>query len=80
MARSVLFIFQRAQGSRYGVLHKIQDPTLSLKAMIEQGKINPIVNKIYPIEQAAQAHTRVENEQRLGPVVLSFEKTKHLYS
>jgi hypothetical protein len=42
--------------------------------LIEQGKIKLIVNKIYPIEQAAQAHTRVVNEQRLGPVDLFFEK------
>jgi D-arabinose 1-dehydrogenase-like Zn-dependent alcohol dehydrogenase len=47
---------------------------ISLKEMIEQGKIKPIFDKIYPIEQAAQAYTRVVNEQRLGPVVLSFEK------
>jgi NADPH:quinone reductase-like Zn-dependent oxidoreductase len=48
--------------------------SLSLKEMIEQGKIKLIVDKIYPIEQAAQAHTRVVNEQRLGPVDLFFEK------
>jgi NADPH:quinone reductase-like Zn-dependent oxidoreductase len=47
---------------------------LSLKEMIEQGKIKHIVDKIYPIEQAAQAHTRVADEQRLGPEVFCFEK------
>ena len=44
----------------------------ALKEMIEEAEIKPIVDKIYPIEQAAEAHRRVETEQRLGPVVLSF--------
>ena len=62
-----------------GLLQRVSSSFFSLKEMIEQGEIKLIVDKIYPIEQAAQAHTRVENEQRLGPVVLYFEKTKHLY-
>ena len=46
--------------------------------MIEEGKIDSIVDKIYPIEQAAEAHRRVESEQRLGPVVLSLGKFGNL--
>ena len=48
--------------------------------MIEQGKIKPIVDKIYSIEQLAQARTRDVNEQRSGLVVFYFKKTKDLYS
>ena len=40
--------------------------------MIEEGKIKSIVDKIYSIEQAADAHRRVENEQRLGTIVISL--------
>ena len=47
-----------------------QEELLALKDMIEEGKIKPIVDKIYPMEQAAEAHRRVETEQRLGIVVL----------
>jgi len=46
---------------------------LTLKDMIEEGKIKPIVDKIYPYEQAAEAHRRVETEQRLGIVVISMK-------
>jgi len=52
-----------------------EEELLALKDMIEEGKIKPIVNKIYPLKQAAQAHRRVEAEQRLGPVVISVGKS-----
>ena len=45
---------------------------LALKNMIEEGKIKTIVDKIYPLEQAAEAHRRVETEQRLGAIVISM--------
>ncbi len=48
-----------------------EEELLALKAMIEEGKIKPIVDKVYSFEQAAEAHRRVETEQRLGTVVIS---------
>jgi NADPH:quinone reductase-like Zn-dependent oxidoreductase len=53
-----------------------EEELLALKEMIEEGKIESIVDKIYPFEQAAEAHRRVETEQRLGPVVISVGKGK----
>jgi hypothetical protein len=47
---------------------------LALKDMIEAGKIKSIVDKVYSPEQAAEAHCRVETEQRLGIVVISMGK------
>ncbi|MGB5441610.1 MAG: NAD(P)-dependent alcohol dehydrogenase [Gammaproteobacteria bacterium] len=44
----------------------------ALKEMIEAGKIKPVVDKIYSPDQAADAHRRVETEQRLGIVVISM--------
>jgi NADPH:quinone reductase-like Zn-dependent oxidoreductase len=52
-----------------------EEELLALKEMIEEGKIKSIVDKIYPFEQAAEAHQRVETEQRLGPVVISVGKS-----
>jgi NADPH:quinone reductase-like Zn-dependent oxidoreductase len=45
---------------------------LELKKMIETGKIRSIIDQIYSPEQAAGAHRRVETEQRLGIVVISW--------
>ena len=59
--RKVLFAFA---GER-------EEELLELKRMIEAGEIGATVDKIYPMEQVAQAHRRVETEQRLGTVVIS---------
>jgi NADPH:quinone reductase-like Zn-dependent oxidoreductase len=43
-----------------------------LKEMVEDGRIRSIVDRVYPMEQAADAHRRVESEQRLGAVVITI--------
>ncbi|SDK68421.1 NAD(P)-dependent alcohol dehydrogenase [Microbulbifer yueqingensis] len=48
-----------------------EEELLTLKEMIEAGKIKSIVDTIYSFEQAAEAHRRVETEQRSGAVVIS---------
>ncbi|MEW8266706.1 MAG: zinc-binding dehydrogenase, partial [Candidatus Thiodiazotropha sp.] len=45
----------------------------TLREMIEKGKIGPTVDKVYPMEEAVEAHHRVETEQRLGSVVLTLD-------
>ncbi|MFT5143978.1 MAG: NADPH:quinone reductase-like Zn-dependent oxidoreductase [Rhodothermales bacterium] len=47
------------------------DELLALKEMAEQGKLKSAIDRVYRFEQAAEAHERVETEQRLGIVVLS---------
>ena len=47
-----------------------EDELQALKELIEAGKIESVVDKIYAPEQAAEAHRRVETEQRLGIVVI----------
>ena len=53
-----------------------EEELLALKEMIEAGKIKPVVDKIYSIVQIAEAHRRVETEQRLGIVVISTIKSQ----
>ncbi len=45
---------------------------LTLKEMIEDGNIKSTVDRVYPMERVAEAHRRVETEQRLGSVVISL--------
>lgn len=49
---------------------------IELKNMIEQGLVEPVVDRVYPLEQASEAHRLVETEQRLGCVVLSIIPNK----
>jgi NADPH:quinone reductase-like Zn-dependent oxidoreductase len=44
----------------------------ALREMIEDGTIRSIVDKVYSMEQAADAHSRVETEQRLGAIVIAI--------
>ena len=49
-----------------------KEELLALKEMIEDGKIKSTVDRVYPMERVAEAHRRVETEQRLGSVVISL--------
>jgi NADPH:quinone reductase-like Zn-dependent oxidoreductase len=45
---------------------------LALKEMIEDGRIVSIVDRVFAMEQAADAHRLVETEQRLGAIVIAI--------
>ena len=48
-----------------------EEELLELKRMLKAGEISATVDKIYSMEEAADAHRRVETERRLGAVVIS---------
>lgn len=43
----------------------------ALRELIEAGAIRPIVDRVLPMEQAAEAHRLVETEERIGAVVIA---------
>jgi NADPH:quinone reductase-like Zn-dependent oxidoreductase len=49
-----------------------QEELHQLARMLEAGEIHPVVDRVYPLEQIADAHRRVESEARLGIVVVSL--------
>ena len=71
MLRSVLTSKFTDKTAIFVFAEEKEEELLTLKAMIEEGKIKSIVDKIYSFEQVAEAHQRVETEQRLGIVVIS---------
>ena len=74
MLRSVLTSRFTDKTAIFAFAGEKEGELLALKKMIESGKVKSIVDKIYPPELAAQAHRRVETEQRLGIVVISIGK------
>ena len=52
-----------------------EEELLALKDLIEDGKISSTVDRVYPMERVAEAHRRVDTEQRLGSVVISLGPT-----
>ncbi|ETX04079.1 MAG: alcohol dehydrogenase [Candidatus Entotheonella gemina] len=53
-----------------------EEELIALKDMIEAKRIKPVVDNVYPMEEAVLAHQRVENEDRLGAVVLTMGRAK----
>jgi len=75
MLRSVVTSLFTDKTATFAFAGEKEEELLALKQMIEAGKIKAVVDKIYPPEQAAVAHRRVEAEQRLGIVVISMNKS-----
>ena len=75
MLRSVLTSEFTDKTAIFAFAGEKEEELLALKEMIEAGKIKSIVDKIYSPEQAAEAHRRVETEQRLGIIVISMGKS-----
>ena len=71
MLRSVLTSWFTDKTAIFSFAGEKEEELLALKEMIEAGKIKPVVDKIYSLDKTAEAHRRVETEQRLGIVVIS---------
>lgn len=72
MVRSIYLPWLSDKTSFVRLAGETQEELLTLKAMIEDGQIAPTVDRVYRMEQAADAHRRVETEQRQGSVIISL--------
>ena len=72
MLRSVFTSRFSEKTAKFAFAQEAREDLLALRQMIEDGKIGSIVDRVYPMEQAADAHNRVETEQRLGAVVIAI--------
>jgi NADPH2:quinone reductase len=43
-----------------------------LLPLFDAGKLKPVVDKVFPLEEAADAHRRMENRELFGKIVLSI--------
>lgn len=74
MLRSLLTTKFSEKTAVFAFAKETDEELLTLKQMLEEGKIQSAVDKVYSFEQAAEAHRRVETEQRLGTVIISAQQ------
>ncbi|MBT8127495.1 MAG: NAD(P)-dependent alcohol dehydrogenase [Gammaproteobacteria bacterium] len=74
MLRSLLTTKFSEKTAVFAFAKETDEELLTLKQMLEEGKIQSTVDKVYSFEQAAEAHRRVETEQRLGTVIISAQQ------
>jgi len=72
MLRSVFTTWFTKRTARFAFARETKAELSALKEMVERGNVRSIVDRIYPMEQAAAAHQRVETEQRRGAVVIAM--------
>ena len=73
MLKSVLTTKLTDKTAIFAFAGEKKEELLALKEMIEDDKIKAVVDKTFPMHQAAEAHIRVETEQRLGTIVISMK-------
>ena len=72
MLRSFITSRFTDKSASFAFAEESQEELEALKDLIEAGTMGSVVDRVYPMEQAAEAHRRVETEQRIGSVVISI--------
>lgn len=72
MLRTVLTTRFSRRTARFRFAPETRSALGELTSMIERGEIGSIVDAVYPMAQAVDAHRRVDSEQRVGAIVIAI--------
>ena len=78
MLRSAITNLFSNKKATFAFAKETKDELRILKEMIEDGTIKSIIDRVLPMEQAAEAHQLVETEQRLGAIVIDIKNGENL--
>jgi NADPH:quinone reductase-like Zn-dependent oxidoreductase len=48
----------------------------SVWPIIAQGRYRPVIDKVFPLEQAADAHRRIDSGEHIGKIILQCEAAR----
>jgi len=66
-------LFIRQQASTYFAVPKKQD-LITLKELIESGKVKPVIDKVYPLSETSEAFRHLEEVHASGKVLISVKQ------
>ena len=72
MLRSLLTTRFTDKTATFAFARETREELLALKELIEAGRIASIVDRVLPMQRAAEAHRLVESEERRGAIVLAI--------
>lgn len=79
MLRSVLTTQFTDKTAIFAFARETREELIALKEMIEDGQLGSIVDRVYPMHQAAEAHELVETERRVGAIVIEIGESTDGY-
>lgn len=73
---AVLLNYFRKRKIRLAVNEDRMDDMVRLAELVDHGKLRPVVDEVFPFDEAAQAHARVESRHKRGAIVLGFDNVR----
>ena len=69
----ILWLNRSSKQGIIGVVDDKPEDLVFLRELIEAEKLRVVIDRKYPMEQAAEAHRRVESGQKIGHVVITLD-------